>query len=94
MDVSKIVEIISNVGFPIVVSGFLVYVLYQFNLETKENNKRWAELLYSSSKEWQTVINNNTQAINGVLNKLQESNELSHRLENKLREQENMKIED
>jgi len=94
MDVSKIVEIISNVGFPIVVAGFLVYVLYQFNLEMKENNKRWVELLYTSSKEWQTVINNNTQAMNGVLNKLQESNELSHRLEKKLHEQENMKIED
>jgi hypothetical protein len=92
MDVSKIVEIISNVGFPIVVAGFLVYVLYQFNLEMKENNKRWIELLYTSSKEWQTVINNNTQAMNGVLNKLQESNELSHRLEKKLREQEDTKI--
>lgn len=61
-------------------SLLLIWVLYKQTEEAKKSDIRWQELLTTSSKEWQTVINNNTLAINTMLSKLNELSDINREL--------------
>lgn len=75
-----VVDLIGNLGFPIAMSILLVWVLYKQTEEAKKADIRWQELLSTSTKEWQTVINNNTTAMNTMLAKLNEFAETNRAL--------------
>ena len=80
MEVATIAELIGNLGFPIAMSVLLIWVLYKQSLEAKKADIRWQELLSTSTKEWQKVINNNTTAMNHMLAKLQEFSDVNREL--------------
>lgn len=80
MEVETIIQLIGNLGFPIAMSILLIWVLYKQAEEAKKSDIRWQELLSTSTKEWQTVINNNTMAMNTMLAKLNEFSETNRAL--------------
>ena len=80
MEVTGIVELIGNLGFPMAMSILLIWVLYKQAEEAKKSDVRWQELLTNSTREWQTVINNNTTAMNTMLTKLNEFSETNRAL--------------
>lgn len=80
MQVQDIVQLIGNLGFPIAMSVLLIWMLYKQAEEAKKADIRWQELLSTTTKEWQTVINNNTTAMNTMLAKLNELSETNRAL--------------
>ena len=80
MEVEAIVDLIGNLGFPIAMSILLIWVLYKQSEEAKKADIRWQDLLSTSTREWQTVINNNTLAMNKMLSKLNEFSETNRAL--------------
>lgn len=80
MGVATIVELIGNLGFPMAMSVLLIWVIYKQSEEAKKSDERWQELLSTSTREWQTVINNNTTAMNTMLDKLNEFSETNRAL--------------
>ena len=79
-----IIQLIGNLGFPIAMSVLLIWVLYKQSEEANKSDIRWQELLSSSTREWQTVINNNTTAMNTMLAKLNEFSETNRALKTSL----------
>ena len=75
-----VIELIGNVGFPIAMSILLIWVLYKQDEEATKADIRWQELLSTSTKEWQKVINNNTLAMNSMMSKLNELSETNRAL--------------
>lgn len=71
MTVDTITQLISNIGFPIAISIILIWILYKQNEEAKKSDDRWKDLLGKLNSEWQTVINNNTTAMNEMLKQLE-----------------------
>ena len=71
MTVDTITQLISNIGFPIAISIILIWILCKQNEEAKKSDDRWKDLLGKLNSEWQTVINNNTTAINEMLKQLE-----------------------
>ena len=61
-------------------SILLIWVLYKQSEEAKKADIRWQDLLSTSTREWQTVINNNTLAMNKMLSKLNEFSETNRAL--------------
>ena len=80
MEVVNMVELISNLGFPMAMCVLLIWVLYKQSQEAKKSDVRWQDLLNTSIKEWQTVINNNTEAMNSMMNKMNEFSETNRDL--------------
>lgn len=80
MEVVNMVELISNLGFPMAISVLLIWVLYKQSQEAKKSDVRWQDLLSTSIKEWQTVINNNTNAMNSMMAKMNEFSETNRDL--------------
>ena len=80
VEVEVIVDLIGNLGFPIAMSILLIWVLYKQSEEAKKADIRWQDLLSTSTREWQTVINNNTLAMNKMLSKLNEFSETNRAL--------------
>lgn len=61
MDVNVLTDLINTVGFPIVVSGVLLYVIYDMQ-------KRYA----SAIADITDALNHNTEVINKILTMLEE----------------------
>ena len=80
MEVVNMVELISNLGFPMAMCVLLIWVLYKQSQEAKKSDVRWQDLLNTSIKEWQTVINNNTEAMNSMMAKMNEFSETNRAL--------------
>ena len=80
MEVANISGLISDLGFPMAISILLIWVLYKQAQEAKKSDIRWQDLLSTSIKEWQTVINNNTEAMNRMMAKMNEFSETNREL--------------
>lgn len=72
MDVDLITALISNIGFPIVITLILIYIIMKMAEESKLSDERWQNLLSRSSKGWQEAINNNTKVMQSVLDELKQ----------------------
>lgn len=82
MEMANLTTLISDLGFPMAMCILLIWVLYKQSQEAKKSDVRWQDLLSTSIKEWQTVINNNTDAMNSMMNKMNEFSETNRALKN------------
>lgn len=80
MEMANLTTLISDLGFPMAMSILLIWVLYKQAQEAKKSDIRWHELLTTSIKEWHTVINNNTDAMNNMMAKMNEFSETNRAL--------------
>lgn len=81
MDVDLITALISNIGFPIVITLILIYIIMKMAEESKLSDERWQNLLSRSSKGWQEAINNNTKVMQSVLDELKHVSQTNNELQ-------------
>ena len=72
MDINEVMQLISNVGFPIVVAGALFFYVDKLNSSHDEQERQLRETLYTMEKGWQEALSNNTLVMHELLHEIKE----------------------
>lgn len=72
MNINEVMQLISNVGFPIVVVGVMFFYIDKLNTSHDEQETQLRETLYAMETGWQEALSNNTLVMHELLHEIKE----------------------
>lgn len=71
MDVEQILQIISNVGFPIAVCLICFFAIYKLEMQHRDDIMKFHTEHMQESSEMRSTINNNTMVMQKLIDKIE-----------------------